>query len=1156
LPGEPTVDQQSQESGVEMKPTLEQQNVITTENQTLIVEAGAGTGKTWALVGRFIHLLEAHPDWPLESMIAITFTIKAAREMHARVRRAIEARAQSAPSGSYWHEHRRNLDKLQISTIHGLCSRILRENAIAAQIDPKFEVVDEAQADLLKETAVRETVRDMVEERHPSLALLESLTVRDLQTEMLNLLSQRGILGLLFEELPDEEGLLTVWREGLKAMRTGLWQSELAENDLISNALSEIPQVEIIDPTDKLVDTVQLAKHGCEALSKGDLAEALQIWLDINLSSGKKDNWGGKEALSELKAMMKALRETAKTIQKAGGLQDIGEYDRQAAHHLQLWRELWYALNEVYDRLKDEEQVLDFDDLEFLTDKLLEIQPRPERLQRFLEGINHLMVDEFQDTNPIQKQIVTALAPIEDSGKFFAVGDAKQSIYRFRQAQVSIFNRTVEEIGKITREGPLLLSTSFRSHSRLVGALNDLFDQVLKPEFGKKHEDYEAHPGALSAHREGVKAPRPCVEVLLLPDRDLEDENISAEDARMAEGRWIATRIQKLRQDKVQVWDKDAESYRDFEYRDAAVLFRATTDLPLYEIAFKAAGVPYMTSSGRGYFERPEVQDLISLLHALLNPFDDLNLAAALRSPLFSLSDETLYRLRLFDQEGDRAKKPIPYQQALTEPPPNDQMEWVNRASQILEELWAVTGQISVWHLLRKALDRTGYEALLAISDEGGGRQLSNVRKLLAQARDQMNLGLGEFLTQLRDLKKREAREGEALGREPESGAVQLMTIHAAKGLEFPVVFVADLGRGKGGPIGSPYLLHDPQFGLVCKVRDQSGDWVKPVPGGYGWAKWVNESMEIAEDKRLLYVAFTRAADLLILSGKLSRGENWLSNILDAWLITEEGDEEELVFRGDYSLQVFRPKELPEPTTSILTVEEETLDLTSVPALARPYHHEGSMTSLSVSALTEILGKGETPSHIRPVVWDQHHEKASDHVPGFILGNIVHHTLAHGFFDEKSEKDLAEIINNFGKQEGLHGEALTKAVMKTKLMLTNLKAHSVYEEIRDAKQRLLEVPFSWSSPLGEVHGVIDVLYQNQAGVWHLLDWKTDYVKKDNLKDLEEKYKTQISIYYHSVSNILKINPITHLVFLNPKTYVIDINPEDIDFLGKFVINTN
>ena len=1139
-----------------MKPTPEQEKVITTEKQTLIVEAGAGTGKTWALVGRFIHLLEVHPDWPLESVIAITFTDKAAREMRSRVRSSIEERAQSAPPDSYWHEHRRNLNQLQISTIHSLCSRILRENAIAAQIDPKFEVLDETQSDLLKETAVRETIKTMVEEKHPSLELLESLTVRDLETEMLKLLSQRGVLGVLFKELPDEESLLGTWDEGLEEMRTALFQKEIAENDLISSALIEIPRMEIVDPTDKLVGTVQLAKDGCEALRNDDLSKALKYWLEINLTGGRQANWGGKEALSELKAMMKGFRETAKTIQKAGGLQDIGEFDRLAAYHLQLWQGLWTLLNQVYDHLKDELQVLDFDDLEHLTVKLLEIEPCTERLQRFLEGINHLMVDEFQDTNPIQKKIVKALAPLEDSGKFFAVGDAKQSIYRFRQAQVSIFNRTADEIFTITGEAPLPLSTSFRSHRRLVNALNDLFDEILKPEFGAEHEAYEAHPGPLTANREGDEAPTPCVELLLLPDRDQEDENISAEDARIAEAIWIAERIHKLHQDKTQIWDKDKETYREFEFHDAAVLFRATTDLPLYEAEFKDAGVPYMTSSGRGYFDRPEVQDLISLMHALLNPFDDLNLSAALRSPLFSLSDETLYRLRLFDEKGDRVEKTIRYREALIDPPPNDQMAWVERAARILEELWAMTGRVSVWHLLRKALDLTGYEALLAINDQGGGRQLSNVRKFLAQTRDQMDLGLAEFLSQLRDLKKREAREGEALGREPESGAVQLMTIHAAKGLEFPVVFLADLGRGKGGGFGSPYLLHDPQFGLVCKVRDNSGDWVKPVPGGYGWANWVNDSMESAENKRLLYVACTRAADLLILSGKLSRGDNYLSDILDAWDIPDEGDEEEIITTDKYSLLVTRPQNLPESTPPIVTIKEKILDLTTIPPLVLPYQEKGTMDSLSVSALTDLLEKEGETSRIHPVVLDHNQEKAHDHIPGYILGNIVHHILSHGFFDKDPERDIKKIIRNFGQQEGLRGEVLTNAVKRIDRMLENFRRHPLLQEIQTADRRLYEVPFSWSSPIGEVHGVIDLLYQSQEGEWHLIDWKTDYFKQEKRKDFEDKYQRQVSIYYHAVSNILNISPDVKLVFLNPNTYVLDIEPEDIDFLDKLVVENN
>ena len=177
-----------------MKPTPEQEVAIDTQDRALVVEAGAGTGKTWVLVQRFIHLLETHPDWPLDSILAITFTEKAAREMRTRLRQAIEKKAMRFPDDPHWRGHRLNLDRMQVSTIHSLCSRILRENAIAAEIDPHFQVLDEQEADLLKEEAVRETIQRLNEDNHPALELLVTLRVIDLRNEMEAMLAKRGTI--------------------------------------------------------------------------------------------------------------------------------------------------------------------------------------------------------------------------------------------------------------------------------------------------------------------------------------------------------------------------------------------------------------------------------------------------------------------------------------------------------------------------------------------------------------------------------------------------------------------------------------------------------------------------------------------------------------------------------------------------------------------------------------------------------------------------------------------------------------------------------------------------------------------------------------------------------------------------------------------------
>ncbi|MCA9947840.1 MAG: hypothetical protein KC449_30370, partial [Anaerolineales bacterium] len=192
--------------------------------------------------------------------------------------------------------------------------------------------------------------------------------------------------------------------------------------------------------------------------------------------------------------------------------------------------------------------------------------------------------------------------------------------------------------------------------------------------------------------------------------------------------------------------------------------------------------------------------------------------------------------------------------------------------------------------LLRSALDLTGYEAAMLLADRAGGqggRRYQNVQKFLGLARERGEADLAQFLRRLQLLKAREAREGEATAGEGDGGAVKLMSVHAAKGLEFPVVVVADLGRNSRPP-RTERILHDPAFGLVCQRRDELGEWQKPA--GFLWAEWLNEQMELAESKRLLYVACTRAADLLILSGRQSGGANWLNDICAAWEIEAEGD--------------------------------------------------------------------------------------------------------------------------------------------------------------------------------------------------------------------------------------------------------------------------
>jgi ATP-dependent helicase/nuclease subunit A len=1167
-------------------PTHEQRTAITTQDRPLVVEAGAGTGKTWVLVARYLHLLESNKDWPIHAIVAITFTEKAAREMRNRIRRGVEENAFAKEKAGdddaeRWRTLRGELDRMQVSTVHSLCARILRENAIAAELDPRFDVLEEDEAQFFAQEAIRATVEELnsVDELnrgddHPALSLFAELSVWDVQNTMASLLARRGTVAPLLEDLATPEALLARWSAARETMLADRWRLQSVTDPDWAAALDFLPGVPIVDPADKLVDTVRLAQTGCAHAARGELIDAVACFADINLSGGKAANWGGQDGKAELSAMLKALREPARIWRKDGLDQPLGPEDEQAAHLLHAWRGLWQLLAGHYDRLKDARHVLDFDDLERHALGLLRQEPRSARLAAYLDGIRHVMVDEFQDTNLIQQEIVRLLAPLDHPERhLFVVGDAKQSIYRFRQAQVAIFNATATDVEVRTGFAPEKLSQSFRTHTSLVAALNHLFDRTLLPLNGLRHQAYEAKPGPLTAARITPDHAPPPVELAIVPAEDAAGEGVNAEEARLWEAHLLADRLLALQAEGFPVWDKDANKgkgcARPFNFRDAAILFRATTSLHLYEEVFKQKGLPYLAVTGRGYYDRPEVQDLLALLAVLHNPGDDFNLAVVLRAPLFCLSDETLMRLRREDAAGQPCAAPRTLRAALAAPPPTvmtdaKQADAVRHAHAVLEELWARAGRIDVWQLLRLALDRTGYEIALAMSDragEGGGRQLSNVQKLMAMAREKGGANLSDFLRRVTDLRAAEAREGEAPGQEPESGAVQLMSIHASKGLEFPVVVVADLARGGSGG-GSDMILHDPAIGLVCKVRNGDGDLVQPA--SYKWGQTQIGQMDDAESKRLLYVACTRAADLLILSGhagKKSTG-GWLGEILAAWGIDATGAADDV--REDaavasphaaaptpFWVKIHRATARPEQLRQAQAVPAPGPGLADVPPLSRPLP---SQPAASGTTVTRFLRDAERslPADdaalppLRPAV---HAPKAGAHihpVPRYVIGNIVHRALADWELLTLSAGDVRAALADIARSLGVADAArVDDAVRRAARLIDTLTRAPIFATIQGATRRLHETPFSLTTPQGPLHGVLDLLMEDAAG-WTLLDWKTEWVRPEEVDERALEFLPQLALYHVAAQRVLGLRPRTGVCLLAAGAAVHWFEPDVID----------
>jgi len=460
---------------------------------------------------------------------------------------------------------------------------------------------------------------------------------------------------------------------------------------------------------------------------------------------------------------------------------------------------------------------------------------------------------------------------------------------------------------------------------------------------------------------------------------------------------------------------------------------------------------------------------------------------------------------------------------------------------------------VDVWTLLRTALDLSGYENTLAKFDGQTGRQRSNVQKFITLARERGEISLSNFLRLLNDLKAREAREGEALGREPESGAVQLMSIHASKGLEFPVVVLADMGRQKRAGFGSSYLLHDPAFGLVCKVRDELGDWGKPA--GYAWGEWLHNRMEEAERRRLLYVACTRAADLLILSGQIGKRDTWLSATLDAWGIEVDGSDEENLDFGDFSIQVFRPEEPPETSQSATESIPEGLSMRVIPPLALPLPIQPQLQPIAVTRLGQLLGQEKDEfAEFRPALWSHELPTSKKRAPGYLVGNIVHLALAQWDCLEYSESELLRLLENYVKREGVFSDALVDAVQRSHQMLMNLKNDEIYQSIQHAQQRYHEVPFTQMTPVGTVHGVIDLLYQDQNGAWHLLDWKTEWSPKAKIEENAQEHLMQMAAYANAVHQSIGVQPDVALCFMVPNIIICPFSSEILESVWSDVVS--
>lgn len=1141
-----------------MQHTDEQHAAIHNHDENLLVVAGAGSGKTRVLVERYIELLGANPDWPIGALVAITFTRAAAFEMRQRLRQELEERAQAA-DGEHWARHLAQMDSARIDTIHGLCADILRANAAHAGVDPKFEVLDENEAAILLDEAVADVLATL---EPPAARLFSVYDAWRIEGELKRMSLVNGDYPT--REL-DPEALFQVWTEQWAEI-----VNDECQRLLDSEQAAAVEAIHYLPVNDKLAMLAEqylghLQRLATVDLGAADIVDALQTWHSTGAVGGKGSAaaWGGKEAKNETAQTLRDLRDRIKDALKIIG-EPPGELDRLTAEVLPLWRELLSQVRHAYRGRKDADARLDFDDLERLAAELLR---DPAVRQRYRQAeFKHLLVDEFQDTNSAQWRIIQSLADVDCGGTLFAVGDPKQSIYQFRGADVSVFNKVRLRIGQLKACRELPLSTSFRSHRALVAQFNALFARILVPDYDSPAKNYEVpfdqEMGAF--RKDSPKAPAIELQLLDYYARDVAGEYLRgkrgrkirypADDMRRWEAWEIAGRVKTMIAEARPVYDKESRRWRSLDYRDIAILFQSMSNVTLYEELFKSREIPYLTIAGRGYYDRQEVWDMLDLLRFLHNPADDLSLASALRSPLFAFSDDLLFALRLLvDEDGET----LPLWQALhiaaSEPVPElvaPDSATLQYALDVLTELRRLSGRVTISELMRLALAKTNYLAILTGLPDGARRR-GNTEKLLQLAEASGKITLGKFTQYLDDLTAREVREGEAL---LEAGnSVRLMTVHASKGLEFPLVILADAAweRGAGG---APLLLADPVHGLSCQLYNAATNEYQR-----GFAHRRNTEMqslkEAAERKRLLYVAATRAQDYLLISGPVTltkdkkwTARGWLRQLLAALELDQlERQPQQTCQFANRPLSVLMPP-APPPLDLLFRSADVADDLWAFDADPRDYPPlqppllqplpSTLAPALSHITATQIaqLGAFRHGLSERQRRFSGQRFRADallgsppdagaspfygNRAAPVVIGEIVHELLRYGGFalDMPGSDDM---IRSVAWEQGLtHPQLAANVVQEVRSLLQMYAGSEVRRWIRSAREQYrpvhTELPFLFRTAKRVIHGVMDVLLQLPDGEWLIIDYKTSQVIGGAYEAHARRYLLQLGVYAAAV----------------------------------------
>ena len=893
--------------------TPAQQAAIDDRGGALLVSAAAGSGKTAVLTERAVRLI-TDPEHPVDAdrLLIVTFTNAAAAELRARIGQALLKRSQAEPGNGSLRRQRMLLQRAPICTIDAFCLDLLRKHFQALDIPPDFSPADPGSVEILRASALSETLENAY--RDPDFCAFADLygkgrtdkpageTILHVYDFLRALPDYDKKLDEFLAPWQQENGFaLTCWHDLLLAEAA---RDAKAAGELFRAALADCPgdlAEELLAAEEKKTPSARKKAEDAANEKYAEAQDRLETAAEVLEKVEQLADAGqwnalydlltpyalGMEEMPGLKGFKKRLNgEHKKAIETRadegaalfGQIMELiscseeeAEADRKAAEPR--LRALFSAVRDFDARFaakKRDRKLLEFSDFEHQALRLLR---NPDGTPTELCGViqqNYaaVMVDEYQDTNALQDALYRCLAsPAGDN--LFLVGDLKQSIYRFRQADPSIFRakldtwpllpggaaRPCPAEGQSGADAMLALDANFRSAPQVVEGVNFLFEQLMTPDLGD------------TAYGDGQRlvcgAPGEyagSVEAHFLPDDEPETD-----------AEWIAGRIEELVQNAEPV--RDGTSTRPVQYEDCCILLSARANFPVYVEALTARGIPVYADARENLLEAPHIRPLIALLRVIDNPAQDIYLAAAMLGPLFGFTDDDLVRLRakaeeIRKQQGEESRQRISLYGALlltvNSGEENPFTEKVRAFYARLTELRRLARSAPADQLLEEIFASTGYLAALGVM-ENGARRREDARRFASFC---VGAGAGGISALVRaidaaSLAGSTGQETVPGGSRP--GCVTIMTIHRSKGLQFPVVFVANTARRfNAADTRQPVLLHR-EYGAGLRLRPEEGDGAYKT-AAYAALSNVHAAELRSEQMRLLYVALTRAQDKLILT--------------------------------------------------------------------------------------------------------------------------------------------------------------------------------------------------------------------------------------------------------------------------------------------------